>query len=109
MPKVSFKLNEAGRIFDPDEIVLSKSQVEKFMASIRKNAKDNTLKMGCGMIEASLRFMPEETVKYVFREIFSKMNDLMILNALSHASKNGESWSETLGKMMQDEIDGQKE
>lgn len=103
MKKASFQIKN-NHIIDPDELLLTKEQIHDWIVDIRKGAKNKTLKTFCVAVESMLLFTKEEAVVEFWREVISKVDQILMLNAISHANGNNEAWGDTLGKLYKERI-----
>ena len=90
--------------FNPDELVLTKSDVLELFDGIsqrwKKNKKDNwKFLASLEMMKAGVHMTGEDTIKAIWSEILHGFNELLIQNSLAIAKGNNESWAETFEKI----------
>lgn len=90
--------------YNPDEFILSKQDVMDLVDAVilfwKKNPKENALYIaGLKTMKFALYVTPERSVKKIWNTLLHFIFRIQYENALAHAMKNKESWSQTLSKL----------
>lgn len=97
--------------FDPDQLVLSKSDIIEMMDSISKRWSKNKTSnykfiISIEAMKIGIRLMDEKTVGLIWYEIVNGFNELLYENAMAKAKGENETWSTTLERVKKKLKDG---
>lgn len=95
------------RDFDPDNFVLTKTDVIDFIDVVleywsrTKSDKIRNLKLigGLEMMKIGVKFTNEEDFKTIWSMMLAFIAELQYQNAISGALQNGDLWGETVAKL----------
>ena len=102
--QIKLNLNDKGKIFDPDELCLTKPMIVNWIKDIRQNSKSKTLKMFCASTQVMVSATPDEQVIGFWKEVLSKIDELLMMNAFEVAKGNNEKWGDTLSKLYKKDV-----